>query len=538
MSQILIKRSAVASKVPLVGDLALGELAINTTDGKLYLKKSVSGTESMVLVNDPAISPVQSVFGRTGAVTLLSSDVTTALTFTPYNATNPANYITSAGAPVQTVAGRSGAVVLSQADVSGLTTTSSPLFSAVTATTFNGALSGNATTATSATTAGNVTGTVAIANGGTGSTSAAAALTALGAVAKAGDTMTGLLTLSGLPATSLHAATKGYVDSAIAGTGANAPVQTVAGRTGAVVLSQADIAGLTTASSPSFTAVTASSKVTAPLLNLARSNNGGVANGISWYDPSYSAWCDYMAPAATASVGPTASVTHVAGTHVTAWAKRSTVENSAGYGWTFESGVSNASTFGIMAEISAVNGAAKFAGAVTAPTFVGSLTGNASTVSSITSGQVTSALTFTPYNATNPSLYLGKNGDIGASINFNTLTANGIHYQNSDAQAASCPNAPIGISGKLTVTNGGTSIGLWQEYETYNLGSAGGRAFTFKRQFYNSVWSVWKEQAYTDLVPAINPTGPKDGDVKVEAGPVISIYASSAWRQIFPATYS
>lgn len=47
----------------------------------------------------------------------------------------------------------------------------------VTAPTFSGALSGNATTAT---TAGNVTGTVAIGNGGTGATSASAALAALG----------------------------------------------------------------------------------------------------------------------------------------------------------------------------------------------------------------------------------------------------------------------------------------------------------------------------------------------------------------------
>jgi hypothetical protein len=34
-----IKRSAVASKVPTTGDLQLGELAINTYDGKLYTKK-------------------------------------------------------------------------------------------------------------------------------------------------------------------------------------------------------------------------------------------------------------------------------------------------------------------------------------------------------------------------------------------------------------------------------------------------------------------------------------------------------------------
>lgn len=49
----------------------------------------------------------------------------------------------------------------------------------LTATTFTGALSGNATTATTATTATNVSGTVAIANGGTGQTTAPAAMAAL-----------------------------------------------------------------------------------------------------------------------------------------------------------------------------------------------------------------------------------------------------------------------------------------------------------------------------------------------------------------------
>lgn len=42
-----LKRSAVASKVPAVGDLELGELAVNTYDGKLYTKKD-NGTASIV----------------------------------------------------------------------------------------------------------------------------------------------------------------------------------------------------------------------------------------------------------------------------------------------------------------------------------------------------------------------------------------------------------------------------------------------------------------------------------------------------------
>ena len=45
---IKIRRSATAGAVPTTGQLALGELAINTYDGKLYTKKSVSGSESIV----------------------------------------------------------------------------------------------------------------------------------------------------------------------------------------------------------------------------------------------------------------------------------------------------------------------------------------------------------------------------------------------------------------------------------------------------------------------------------------------------------
>ena len=41
-------RSAVAGSTPTTSQLALGVLAINTTDGKVFIKKSVSGTETIV----------------------------------------------------------------------------------------------------------------------------------------------------------------------------------------------------------------------------------------------------------------------------------------------------------------------------------------------------------------------------------------------------------------------------------------------------------------------------------------------------------
>ena len=47
-TDIRLRRSATAGAVPTTTQLNLGELAINTYDGKLYLKKDVSGTESIV----------------------------------------------------------------------------------------------------------------------------------------------------------------------------------------------------------------------------------------------------------------------------------------------------------------------------------------------------------------------------------------------------------------------------------------------------------------------------------------------------------
>ena len=46
-SNVKIKRSATAGKIPAVADLQLGELAVNTFDGKLYLKKN-NGTDQVV----------------------------------------------------------------------------------------------------------------------------------------------------------------------------------------------------------------------------------------------------------------------------------------------------------------------------------------------------------------------------------------------------------------------------------------------------------------------------------------------------------
>ena len=49
MSRITLKKSSIAGKVPNAVDLTLGELAVNTHDGKLFLKKN-DGVESIIEV--------------------------------------------------------------------------------------------------------------------------------------------------------------------------------------------------------------------------------------------------------------------------------------------------------------------------------------------------------------------------------------------------------------------------------------------------------------------------------------------------------
>ena len=62
---VQLKRSALSGKVPDTGSLALGELAINTFDGKLYFKKSGSAqsVETILTTNSTT----------TGSITVLGT---------------------------------------------------------------------------------------------------------------------------------------------------------------------------------------------------------------------------------------------------------------------------------------------------------------------------------------------------------------------------------------------------------------------------------------------------------------------------------
>lgn len=79
MSTIKLRRSSVAGRIPSVGQLDLGELAINTQDGKIYFKRydSVSNTESIIDIssNLDAAAILAELITVDGAGTGLDSDL-------------------------------------------------------------------------------------------------------------------------------------------------------------------------------------------------------------------------------------------------------------------------------------------------------------------------------------------------------------------------------------------------------------------------------------------------------------------------------
>lgn len=75
---LLVKRTSVAGRVPTTAQLAAGELAVNVTDGKLYLKKATGGVESIVDVTSAALTDAQifaKVTAQDGAGSGLDADL-------------------------------------------------------------------------------------------------------------------------------------------------------------------------------------------------------------------------------------------------------------------------------------------------------------------------------------------------------------------------------------------------------------------------------------------------------------------------------
>ncbi len=138
--------------------------------------------------------------------------------------------------------------------------------------------------------------------------------------------------------------------------------------------------------------------------------------GITWYGGvSYTAWSEYMAEAAETNVGPTGTLTAPSGTYVTSWALRSFIENTANFGWTWESGGVSSTTPSVVAELRSSDGLFHTIGAIYAGGgFNGALTGNVTGNCSGSSGTCTgnagsatyaSAVTIVDDVATNADMF-------------------------------------------------------------------------------------------------------------------------------------
>lgn len=91
---VKLKQSSVPGKAPGLGDLSLGELAVNTYDGKLYLKKNVGGSESIIDITAAGGATVTSVGLSLPSIFAVSgSPVTASGTLTGALATQAANKV-------------------------------------------------------------------------------------------------------------------------------------------------------------------------------------------------------------------------------------------------------------------------------------------------------------------------------------------------------------------------------------------------------------------------------------------------------------
>jgi len=75
-NRIKLKRSSIVSRVPQIADLTLGELAINTFDGKLFFKKNngSDSIESIVTTNSQITGSVELTGALTSSLSLISND--------------------------------------------------------------------------------------------------------------------------------------------------------------------------------------------------------------------------------------------------------------------------------------------------------------------------------------------------------------------------------------------------------------------------------------------------------------------------------
>jgi hypothetical protein len=446
----------------------MAALTLRSTKGSPLTNGEVDGNFS-ALNTDIGTRLPSSSFSSAGIIAQLG--------FTPYDSANPAGYLSAITSAL--VTGALGFTPYSSSNPSGFITST-------------GSITGNAATATKLATARNING---VAFDGTAAITVADATK----LPLAGGTTTGTITaavaealrvindaglISGWDAT--NATRAGYVQFNKAGNvvlmhegvtgalalGGNGAIRALVSGSGVVPASDnAYQLGSSTArwSGLFATAVTATTlNATTANANIHFMNRvGTAASGILWYSnapATNTMWVDYMANGAATAQGPLGNLTAPAGTIVGSWSKRSAIENAAGYGWTWESGLASSTAPAIVAELRASDGLFRPAGGLQLPgakrlTFEGNPTWGAQLlVGGDGVNGVTRSDTIATVATTSGNLHLDAGTSRSVYLNYYSGTGGTVFGSGASATAASMDS-----SGQLWK---GSTIGTGDRYAT------------------------------------------------------------------------
>lgn len=155
--------------------------------------------------------------------------------------------------------------------------------------------------------------------------------------------------------------------------------------------------------------------------------------------------------------------------------------------------------------------------------------------SAATFSDITTALGYTPYNATNPNGYTTNTGTV---TNVSVVTAAGVSGTVSNPTTTPAITISLGSISPTSVSTGtvsGTSITASTGFTGPVLTASQPNITTVGTLGALTVTGTTTTRGGRAII--VNPTTPLDGDILV-SGSTISVFANSAWRQIFPAVYS